>query len=264
MWTQGLFVSLLVVVVRSQIDEIANLFDDIFSEVDGDLVFGPDLRGLAEISRVQAFMSRIKSGGNIRNYGCHCKFDQSDTTNRMLPGSGAPVDPYDAACRRLRLGYQCASIDNDSCDPNARVYEVDAQDFFTGMRRTTSGMFHNFTTNCVMYNHHDICAMHTCISDLQFIQTMYKLTRWDRVTMDYVNIPVACGNVVDPANGSTGGGSGSGPRSDDSTECCGIYPDRTPFNSNKSQCCANIATYNVAVSQCCDDGSLTAIGNECS
>ena len=51
---------------------------------------------------------------NIK-YGCWCHFGYSDN-GYVGDGFGKPVDLLDKACKTLRDNYQCATIENPSCD----------------------------------------------------------------------------------------------------------------------------------------------------
>ena len=58
-------------------------------------------------------------------YGCWCNFD-SDKHNMAGRGRGKPMDDWDASCRVLQEGYECAAMDaearGDDCEPWAVGY----------------------------------------------------------------------------------------------------------------------------------------------
>ena len=75
-----------------------------------------------------------------------------------------------------------------------------------------------------------------------------------------------------PPSGGGGGGGGGNPHKEpapaETKQCCGAYPERFPYKVSAKSCCSSVATnegktYDSTTHVCCDDGSTTAIGNDC-
>ena len=57
-------------------------------------------------------------------YGCWCTFNDDHTFDGNQHGRGAPLDAWDANCRRLKEGYECAMIDAEERGEECVSWEV--------------------------------------------------------------------------------------------------------------------------------------------
>lgn len=160
-------------------------------------------------------------------YGCWCNFDNFEFS-RSAPGRGAPVDQWDAICRKLQLAYKCAIMDHgQSCAPWAREYPI------IGADKTEEEV----KSACEALFPADQCATDACVIENQFLNEVSALSDSGMTQVDEFkhangfNQETSC--IATPA-ASTG------------NECCGAFPSRFPFNPNMRKCCA--------------DGSIQAFG----
>lgn len=174
----------------------------------------------------------------IWDYACFCQFGDDAGT-----GQGTVQNEMDGACKKLNSCYKCAKIDSLSeaeiCKPGDTDYKVDVNKaFFQGVYATCQE------------NNPDQCAVNVCTCEVKFIKDVLALffssyqfdpslhhdiwTKHKEVCLAQSNGP----SVL---------------------ECCGSYPDRTPYNVNgATECCNNEHLYNSNNLQCCPGGKVKA------
>lgn len=207
----------------------------------------------------------------IWDYGCWCNFGVN-----LMTGNGAPVNEFDAACKKLQQCQRCTVWDND-CDP--RYQEYNAQ---FGWMISQESLY----ADCKKQNLGDDCAISSCCCELQLIADILNLM-WSSVVYDPTfkhsngwDRDLHCGiknndnndngngdndNNPDP-NGPNPGNLDPGSPGDGSDpdipkkECCGLYPNRFMYNTNSMACCHDKLVYNAFTQECCADGSSAGIG----
>merc|ERR1711953_886540 len=179
----------------------------------------------------------------IWNYGCWCNFGEN-----LMEGSGKPVNRFDEVCQRYQSCLRCARNDASdggySCNPKTDSYNA------------ISGP--NFKVKCSSANPGDDCGTHMCTCSHNLISELLEFI-WDQEPYDPSKLHSegfdrAAECPVAPGNHQT------------TTECCGTYPARVPYNSANKNCCTVQATgeqthvYHPTFFQCCDDGNTAAPG----
>jgi len=158
----------------------------------------------------------------INNYGCWCSFDGLSNRNK-----GVPQDGIDELCQSLQKCYRCSIMDGrdsgDLCHPWTEEYVVNGQ--WGGKE---------IEMQCLEANQDDECAFHTCCCEMSFISRLFEALfegaangapayNSEFLHSNGFNYEQTCLPVAP-----------SGPVQ---LECCGAYPDRSPFNSERSTCC---------------------------
>ena len=165
---------------------------------------------------------------DIYGYGCWCNFNQD-----ISKGYGSPVDAWDQVCKSVQLCTRCIQFDKinsnqETCDLANTSYKNNIN-----FNINTSTL----ESDCETDNFGDECAIGLCQCELQMYRELYQLTISD----------------VNPAdlsfkheNGFDRQDEGSCQKRAHSTfetsQCCGNYPTRYPFNDFLFQCCDNHVT----------------------
>lgn len=216
-----------------------------------------------------AFVATIGAG-----YGCWC-FWGDDHTKRAA--KGPPLDELDAFCHTLSRGYECVTYDIDGCSP----WDIDylPSEDLSVVGPTPADV----KAECEVRNPAeapDSCVVSACTVESWFLKQI-QLVTGSSITPAMIN--------TDYKHNSAGW-SGAGGRqfelcrgpeagTDRQLECCGVYPERFPYNAlaqNKVCCEATDGTlgssaaqpvqtyiYNTAFEQCCDDGTIITFGETC-
>lgn len=202
--------------------------------------------------------------GIAGGYGCWCYFGDKHLERKA---KGQPLDDLDSMCHTLSRGYECATIDLNSCTPWDTDYlhadDIDAIGNFPA----------DIATMCEVENGNaDSCEYMACTVEQW----------WMKQVKIHPNGGATLANLIDAANKHNDAGwearrealcVGPSVGSDRQLECCGVYPERYPFNSlapNK-RCCEDATgaspvqtmVYNTAYEQCCTDGAVLGFGDSC-
>jgi len=188
----------------------------------------------------------------LQDYGCWCYFAE-----KTGQGKGPAIDEYDAACKKMARGYECAMLDEPACVPWEATYAPD----WLNQPFAVYGAASNPATipqTCESQNT-DFCQKTACIIEGTFIASVYNLDIDPNVQ---VNLAYKQANGFDkddqancPLNTNNRGNAVDA--------CCGEYPDRRPFRFklNERECCAKAnkyTIYNSGLFDCCPDGSIQA------
>lgn len=194
-------------------------------------------------------------------YGCWCNFDESNF-NKPGHGHGPPMDEWDASCKQLVDGYECAVIDAQNrgdyeCEPWNREYAT----LGTGIAET---LIHQM---CIAVSGGDKCTEDACVVETYFANRVGN-TLIPGQPPGFANIAA----VHQPFRHDQGFDIESNcPRRSSMEEdvtktCCGTHPNRIPFRqSSERDCCIAadgiVKIFNTGLQLCCDDGSVGSIGS---
>ena len=108
---------------------------------------------------------------------------------------------------------------DEICHPGSETYTVDM----------TKDMDEAIMAECLRENNDNVCKVHTCCCEMQFITSLIELF-WQGYIFepkpkhsDIWKWEDYCFDEYNPHN----------------TQCCGEYPHRHPFNMDKLECCAD-------------------------
>jgi len=199
------------------IHAMPQLDQDIIDEMEDEFVGLRKFSAIGRFINVTVTTSHSLSTLNkmIQNYGCHC-FPQF---SRTVGGRGEPVDDKDALCRKLARCHSCVEMDhNNACDADDDGYKYDI-DINAG------------TISCAANT--DSCKMDSCLCDKAYAEELggiwddntFNLAHWlskhnPAATLDY---DADCTKTLGSAN----------------DQCCGDNPERRPYSSLVSECCAD-------------------------
>lgn len=155
----------------------------------------------------------------LQNYACHC----FPGNNRVAGGAGPAQDGIDSLCKKLARCHKCISADYGISSFSA---EWDAD---IGKYRWAADA--NGDLSCA--NNDDQYKTDLCQCDAAFATALgaqWNDADWDNsmwgnrknagYTLDYDN---TCVGMAGP----------------ESTDCCGTYPNRMPFQTVSHECCAD-------------------------
>jgi len=206
-------------------------------------------------------------------YGCWCHFD-ADKFNMAGKGKGTPVDDWDANCRRLAEGYECAILDAQARGEECVPWEVPYESAGFGMSEIAVPIHCQFSAKG------NLCAEHACLVETKFVNTLANFilpgapagfSNLQNVNMTYLHSAGFESDdcpVVLPVRNGDGGGKGGRP-GEEAKQCCGQHPERFPYKPSVLTCCeATPSTgdgkiYNPAMMMCCVDGSVKGFGSQC-
>lgn len=210
--------------------------------------------------------------GLAENYGCWC--DLGDNLRR--PSHGQPANALDHACMDLHHGYNCISIDYPECDP--RILDSALNEYILPLSVLSPQV--DVNTVCEQYNQGNICGELTCKVEGQFLSDTYSpvyqedqdwWNMWHETSLLHLENggrfdfeancmePVVIGGAsnggssVDQIGGASKGVSnGFAPVSQLSSSsvktpfgtgeklCCGVYPLRNSYFTDRAQCCNDL------------------------
>lgn len=218
-------------------------------------VFG-DPQQAAELFSSETFQKAITQGiatityNPLDDYGCWCNFAE-----KYHLGRGPAIDEYDAACKQMTRGYECAILDEPACVPWEETYQPD----WLTNTIAVIGVSNNpesVVSTCTVNNSGSNCKIMACIIEGTFISQVWDLNLAQLpMNSNYKHVngfdPRSQANC--PVNTQIHG--------DADDACCGAYPNRRPFRfkAGVRECCErnNKATiYNSGIFQCCPDGSV--------
>jgi len=178
----------------------------------------------------------------IQNYGCHC----FPGLQKIAGGAGPAQDDYDSLCRDLARCHKCIEMDhvgelNDEWDANIGRYRWDL----------------NADNSISCAANTEQHKMDLCTCDANYAMALGAL--WDDNTFDMTLWGGKKNNLFsfDYENTCTKSGTF------EADECCGVYPERHPYDSTQRMCCDGITTYNDVQKECCDvgDGTIASTGS---
>ena len=113
-------------------------------------------------------------------------------------------------------------------------------------------------TPCETMNPHSKCAQYACHVEAHFLVQEWLYLRENQVDFqffhenDFNQVSFCYGSnrmvLFEPVQNYK--------------DCCGEYPNRTPYVIGDKDCCGNHVFYNMVNEECCWDGSVTSLG-EC-
>lgn len=177
------------------------------------------------------------------NYGCWCHANDED----VFKGSGDYVDEFDKACKMMKQCLRCVRYDareaNEVCDPSNQPYLL-TQDF------TNNGVLQE----CETANNGN-CATNTCCCEIEFTRSILDIFMNQEIllTEEYHHE-----HGFDYENNCSGLGPTGFTKS-----CCGEYPGRRMYATEKMTCCQERSLFNPNRMVCCDDGSVAPTAGQC-
>ena len=186
----------------------------------------------------------------LTDYGCWCYFGAKHTQGR-----GPALDEYDAACKQLSRGYECAMMDEPACVPWEASYQPD---FMTQAFALYGAASNPATIPQTCAQNTDECARIACIIEGTFLARVYNADDDPNVQTTLAYKQANGFDNKDQNNCPVSGG-----RGDAEDACCGEYPDRRPyrFKTGERECCDKggiYTVYNSGLFDCCPDGSIQA------
>jgi len=177
----------------------------------------------------------------LTNYGCWCNLASGDLTK----GNGQPQDSFDVVCRDFQLCLRCARWDGKQggygCNPVSDGY------------MSKSGP--DFIARCGEANPGNDCGRDLCMCYSQFYASLIGFL-WNPPSAPYSPSRQHPGNLFNPSGtfdwDAECAGSGTGAAD---MNCCGNYPTRFPYNTDKKGCCGD-QIFNPFV-KCCDGDDQT-------
>lgn len=163
------------------------------------------------------------------NYGCHCWINGAE---KPFVGIGKASDETDKACQNLQRCYKCLNADygNDLITKYNVAFKY---------KLSTKTRYLDCSKN-------DPMSEHLCLCDKQFAEQINQIEEKcdsgdDSVCPQDKFITISGGGSFDP-NGNKNACARpplmrSGVKAE--TQCCGIYPNRIPFESSNKECCRN-------------------------
>jgi len=192
------------------------------------------------------------------SYGCWC-----DLTNSLhLASNGSPVNALDEACKNLHHGYNCAAIDDPSC--NGRTLDASKGEYVLPLKAVSPLV--DPTVECANANPGNTCGYNTCVLEANFLRITYApvfagdqawIDMWNDVSLVHspdggFDFEGTCnaqgngngnGNSNNNNNNNSNGNSGTGPTpipGFDVKACCGPYPNRHVYFTSRAQCCNDV------------------------
>ena len=191
----------------------------------------PDFCPGIPTTRGTAFDGQMMLISSADSYGCWC-----DMANGLRTGGGRPTNELDAACRDLHRSYNCITHDDPTCLPRT----LDASLGEYNLPLSVTSPLTTPQAQCAIYNPPDSCGYRTCVVEAQFLRTTVS--------------PVYAGDVewLDMWNDNDLAHSPQGQFDNaqcftqnnvmnyGDKQCCGEYPHRFPYYTNKAQCCNEV------------------------
>lgn len=195
--------------------------------------------GFDSLATMMAFMFGMSSGtdetelenyiqqieNEYTNYGCYCWIDGVDAG---VIGGGKTIDTSDHHCKELYRCYKCVNIDYSKNYTDVS-YKV-ALNEENGVRNL----------DCSVNSKQD--AENICECDKRFAMNIAET----KSNCDAGNMDSGAGsNCLSESFRTTTGGGNFNPRTQcdkkfhghSKDNCCGIYPNRYPYDSNHRDCC---------------------------
>lgn len=202
----------------------------------------------------------LVSVNDLTNYGCWC-------TEDPLARRGPPLDVIDHGCRARHFCQKCVTLDSpsDFCEPDA-TYSV-----IIDARNKTLSCAHSENSNC---------AKKLCECDLEYVDNTVQHVSDGKFYAFYSRNVLDFQRLCSSKERNFWGDYGDYTEQQDSKivelldmnisrmkmpdipeECCGIHPNRFPFQATGNRSCCGSKTYDPEVFDCCQ-GQIKAIG-EC-
>lgn len=192
------------------------------------------VRKFVQMKQMISFMlgnNRWQEFDKFCGYGCWCFPDGS---NDIMLGKGPQLDEIDRTCYHLRQCYKCLEMEN--CDYKDTSYTFEAnEDPITGQR------------NLVCDTEQNGCRRSLCECDREMasgiVEHQLKWKRQLHERYDFDRSKYCSGPANQPVSENNWQFQqihelpGDVDRQDE--KCCGNYPKRHPFDSNRHQCCDN-------------------------
>jgi len=183
----------------------------------------------------------------IWGYGCWCNFGAS-----LMTGSGEPVNFLDGFCKNMQLCLKCGVIDSKNCpdaENNFEVCDPKTQDYAAEFSKLPSA--ESILADCTDLNAGNECAINSCCCELKLIADIISLITSSQVFDPNYKHSLGSFNPNESCGPNTPNGYGNGSNKD----CCGEYPFRFPYKTNKMNCCIEDDTiYNPMMYTCCPFG----------
>lgn len=189
----------------------------------------------------------------ITNYGCWCNLGSTITQGR-----GQPRDGFDTKCRDLQLCLRCARHDSIfsgyTCDPVTQTYT------------TVSSVTGGFAVDCATANSGDQCAIDVCMCEFQFIYELIQLLFIPDNTQSQWDENLVHDGTMATVGGTTHNGSfdpstcaGPGGSTPHAIGCCGIKPERRPYDVSAKACCGDTHIYDSNTQFCCNNSGSYSV-----
>lgn len=202
-------------------------YKPIFDSLLGNTADSTLMRGINDDTpKIEAFNCHDKECdvamdlSGIWGYGCWCHFGA-----HLMNGRGVPVNPHDAACKRMQLCLRCAEMDgyNDGYECNPR--EVSYNSTLGQAGPGQSDNINSWNSACSALNPNDLCSAHVCTCEIQLVNDILQLV-WQTYTHDpmprHPSNPYG-GTFDYNKNCLTDPGTKE-------IDCCGKYPFRYTYN----------------------------------
>lgn len=220
-------------------------------------------------------------------YGCYCTFeDYLDQYHWVVDEKtkigGTPLDTMDSLCKKVYQNYECLNMDNASidqtesqiCDPAEVEYTIypKSEDWaqFKELIYAQKSIVDVSKQVCARDNG-DACAVDLCAIDLNFAMEViftesYHYNVVNDTTSFFTDEYWHWDESFDYMENCKSNEVGKNPSE---KHCCGSYPARKAYHEYdlsgevKRECCQSTTVYNTDKQQCCDDGSVAMVFNEC-
>jgi len=192
----------------------------------------------------------------IQDYGCFC---YPGTSEQVRYSPGVPIDEIDNTCRRLHRRWHCLendsknSIDSipDDCNRDGTQHGVSrykwhgVEDPITGHKEIICGSHSTGGYENVINKNQDIiCKLRACQIERAFAEELVALDFDDWFDEAHTGMNGRGECEGEPSVSSCGSTNSCESLVD---SCCGIYPDRFPFNDG-------------GLKECCADGTVKVAG----
>lgn len=212
----------------------------------------------------------------FRPYGCWCYF--GNDRKGLNYGRGDPIDVWDALCKQLQEGYECAVIDaetrGETCEPWNTSYDTDDTEARKSAYKLETGKDTMFGTSDPKWKEHGLtdalwmceegkdvgteqCQIQTCIAEYFYVQSVWMLVYESGISYHQGPANMALVEEFQTANSYLDDGfdretvcppKGHGFAHADKVDkaCCGFWPRRfayktETFEGNPRGCCQDPA-----------------------
>lgn len=253
------------------VESVSTKDEDDNIKIDQDAVENSD----CSMKSTEGCASQIFHLDKIHRYGCWCfQGDLSST------GKGVPVNALDEACKNRNLCRRCIKIDDGTCNVFNHTYStpnhVDIHESDDDFGNPQIGQL------CRSLNPDDDCQAMNCACEVQFTIDIMDLWFNDVSYDPMFHHDEGFDWNLNCAGKSPGPGPGPGPNPTGgpkptkppvAQDCCGEFPRRKPYATNKSQCCSYTQEdneyinlykiYNPDYWKCCSTSGLITLDADC-